>query len=59
MLNFGGGLEKNAGVFKKGSNQQTVAKNGPGNPILMRMMQLIRQRFTWKMENTLELTGRK
>jgi len=29
-----------------------------GNPVLLRCMELIRQRYTWKIESTLGLTGR-
>jgi len=44
--------------FARGEQfQQWFIASAPGNPILMRILQLIRQRFTWKMENTLELTG--
>lgn len=37
--------------------QQWFLASAPGNPVLLRCMELIRQRYTWKIESTLELTG--
>ncbi|CAL1169971.1 unnamed protein product [Cladocopium goreaui] len=37
--------------------QQWFLASAPGNPVLLRCMELIRQRYTWKIESTLGLTG--
>ena len=37
--------------------QQWFIASAPGNPVLLRCLELIRQRYTWKIESTLELTG--
>ncbi|CAL1172962.1 unnamed protein product [Cladocopium goreaui] len=37
--------------------QQWFIASAPGNPVLLRCLELIRQRYTWKVESTLELTG--
>mmetsp|Transcript_34994 Transcript_34994/g.57254 ORF Transcript_34994/g.57254 Transcript_34994/m.57254 type:complete len:333 (-) Transcript_34994:110-1108(-) len=37
--------------------QQWFIASAPGNPVLRRCLELIRQRYTWKVESTLELTG--
>jgi len=37
--------------------QQWFIVSAPGNPVLLRCMQMIRRRFTWKIQSTLDLTG--
>eukprot|EP00438_Fugacium_kawagutii_P002076 Skav230760 [mRNA] locus=scaffold4515:145006:146322:+ [translate_table: standard] len=37
--------------------QQWFIVSAPQNPVLLRCLQMIRERFTWKIQSTLDLTG--
>ncbi|CAK9006193.1 unnamed protein product [Durusdinium trenchii] len=37
--------------------EQWFLASAPGNPVLLRCMELVRQRYSWKLQDTLQLSG--
>ena len=54
---FGEEERKTAGFTRVEQFEQWFFASAPGNPVLLRCLEIVREKFLWKVQRTVELTG--